>query len=241
MPENVRKKRKKVSGKSKNNNNKRHAASKDNVEDRGYILLPDDIDQLLNFFMEFMQVISGNVEYYVTTEDGKKKRNFNGRKYIRTFAAYMVYYRFLAPYDGDVGVDNKIKKITAKPDGITGRESLCTVSGLQHPGRVPVILEFILALDSKFPFLVEFAGGTKETPENFYNVERFGTTCQTLRTKFKNNPIWFSDGYTFKTSEQKGLPSSWKCYLKALGFPLGRGAYDMKDDEEHCALVNKRK
>lgn len=221
-------------------------APKHKVQDRGFILLPDNNEQLVDFFGEFMEVVNRNVEYYVPTEGGEKKRNFNGKKYVRTFAAYMVYYRFLAPFDCDgsrheKAADEKIKTVTPKPDGITGRQSLNTIKGLQHPGRIPVILEFIAALDSKFPFLEDYGREKKETPEVFYCSEKFGTTCQTLRTKFKSNPIWFSDGHKFKTSEQKGLPSSWKCYLKALGFPLGHGAYDMKDNEEHDPLVNMRR
>ena len=216
------------------------AVVQDNVAADGYILFPDNVQQLLHFFSEFMQVVTTNVEYYVTTQGGKKKRIFNGKKYVRTFAAYMVYYRFFAPFDLEGFADEKVLKNRLRPDGITGRDSLCEVKGLQHPGRRSVIFELISALDSKFPFLRQMTEGEKETPHCFYTFEKFGTTCQSLRTKFRNNPIWFSNGYTFDTAEQRGLPASWKCYLKALGFPLGPGAYELDEDCEHNSFVNRR-
>ena len=127
------------------------------------------------------------------------------------------------------------KKLRVRPDGITGRESLCTIRGLEHPRRRPWIFDLIANLDKKFPFLE-----VKETPENFYFQEKFGTPCQTLRTKFKNNPIWFSPGFRFGTTEQKGLPSTWRKYLKALAFPLGPGAYDIPENCEEDSFVNRR-
>ena len=49
------------------------AVVQDNVAADGYILFPDNVQQLLHFFSEFMQVVTTNVEYYVTTQGGKKK------------------------------------------------------------------------------------------------------------------------------------------------------------------------
>ena len=211
----------------------------DNGGEVEYILIPEDTQRLVEFYVQFMQVVDANVDYYVMTEGAMKQRHFNGKKYVRTFAAYMVYFRFLAPFYRDGEEDEKRPKSRVRPDGIHAREALITVKGLEHPQRRPYIFDFIELLNSEFPFLEQIQGG-KETAQDFYSREKFGTTCQTLRTKFRNKPLWFSDGYTFDSPEQKGLPSSWKYYLKALAFPLGPGAYDMKDDEEHDSLVNRR-
>ena len=171
---------------------------------------------ILEFYKDYASIVQKQRVFYLVKEFSQFEQKHIqvtaslSKSFLRVGVALLVLCRF-SPFFSPGS--HKFNRTT----------TLRKCQAVSHPENVKSALQLLSQLQIICPFLMD-----GETFECFFNYFRFGTSYNSIKTRFyaqddmKKRVLWYDDGYKFNSKHRCGLPDDLRPFLWKLGFNFGK-------------------